>query len=440
MSFLSLEFTLFFILVFGLYWFVLKETKKRKWLLLVSSLFFIFTYSPALAFMIFISAAINIPALKLVRMNSAGRDQWLILSLLCNFILVVASGFFTQNKPELLAIVGLSFYYFKVHSLFFDVFNEHVEEDIGWKDYFSYLSFFPTVLSGPVMNYSSMTENSGWSMEQISFEKASSALLLFLRGMAKKILVSTLLYEGIANFLNRSGPSGGADMFVLFMLNFFYITADLSAYTDMARGLAGLLGFEINPNFNFSYAAKDIGDFWKRHHMSVSNWFRQYVFFPFWVGLSPLISSFAAGAVALLITFLSSGLWHSFSKVGLIFALLHFLAFSILLRSKENLVYKTLNFFLMWIVVLVTFWGLTFPMDVIAGAFKSFSLSMEKDFLLQMMGVIILFLAFDWLHHWIEKNQEKIIHPALYLAHSILLILCLIFWDSKSVQFLYFNF
>lgn len=442
MSFLSLEFILFVILVAGGYWFVFTKEVSRKRLLVFSSLLFISTHSYILTLILILGSLINILLLKKIMAITSKRTEWLSLALVLNFLIIAFSGIFVLKTPYSLSAVGLSFYYFKVHSLFFDAFNDYIESPVTVLDYLSFLSFFPLVLSGPLSSYQMLSDNPAWKSRKTILNEVLYAVLLFIRGMTKKILISTFLYNQIANILNRSTQLGGGDIFLIFILNFFYITSDLSAYTDMARALTRLFGFDVPMNFKFSYLARDIGDFWKRHHITVSNWFRQYLFFPLWLGGGALTSSALAGTLALFFTFLASGLWHSFSIAGLIFTSFHFLAFILLLKSRETSFHKLLNYIVMWTVVLITFWGLAFPWQSLITAFNSatlFSGAFEVKTCIQILLVVGFFIALDWINLWTEKKQDTS-PPLFFLLHSCFLILTFIFWDLKPLHFLYFNF
>jgi D-alanyl-lipoteichoic acid acyltransferase DltB (MBOAT superfamily) len=210
---------------------------------------------------------------------------------------------------RVLEVVGLSYYTFKTVSYLLDVYNESLETpEPSYFHYLAYVSFFPAVMAGPIHRAEPFLQalRAPFALNRT---QVGVAFFLFLTGVFKKLVIADFLG---ANYVNRIFDNPGMYTgFENLMGSFLFgiqLFADFSAYTDMALGVALLLGFELGPNFNEPFKACNITDFWRRWHISLSTWFNEYVYTPLafrWRRLKRW------GAVlAVVVTFVLSGLWH----------------------------------------------------------------------------------------------------------------------------------
>ncbi len=217
--------------------------------------------------------------------------------------------------------LGLSYVTFQVMAYLLEVYKKRMDSDRDLLRFSFYLLLFPKIPVGPIVRYSSVKEQI--DVLHTSPADAADGLRRFIRGLAKKVLIADTLGRVVDPIFRLSSPviSPGIAWLVLlaYSLQLFF---DFSGYSDMAIGLGRMMGLKFMENFNFPYIAKSIGDFWRRWHISLSNWFRDFVFYPLerrrlkWIG-QPLNT---------LVVFLLVGLWHGLGLTFIIWGLIHGLA------------------------------------------------------------------------------------------------------------------
>ena len=321
MLFQSLEFLKFFTLLFAVYW-LLRERRAQNWLLLAASLGFYGWVTPWWVILILTTCVVDFTAARLLTSRPHQRKRWLVLSLVTNFAILCTYKYFdffstsvTQAfqqfgytaHPFLLKVAlpaGISFYTFQSASYVVDVYRRQMEVRRSLSEYILFVSFFPHLVAGPI-------QRAHFLLSQIELPRvfdariARNALLLIIWGFFKKLVIAdnaALVVGKIFTLDDPSFPVLWAGVFAFGV----QIYADFSAYTDIARGISRLLGFELCKNFDHPYLADSPSDFWRRWHISLSNWFRDYVYIP----LGGSRCSFALQCRNLLLTFLLSGLWH----------------------------------------------------------------------------------------------------------------------------------
>tara|TARA_B100000029_G_C17561766_1_gene953648 strand:- start:252 stop:1718 length:1467 start_codon:yes stop_codon:yes gene_type:complete len=336
MLFNELAFLLFFPVVVGLH-FLLPH--KHRWaLLLVASYFFYMWWEPAYAVLIFSSTVVDYVAGLRMAAKADRRDRrtWLWLSLVVNLGLLFAFKYFNffsrslgsvfqwfeqpYSVPDLdvLLPVGISFYTFQTLSYTIDVYRGRLEPEAHFGRFALYVSFFPQLVAGPI-------ERAGNLLPQFRVEQSlepdnvRQGAFLMLLGMFKKVVVAdqlaTIVTPVYANPELYSGP-----ILVFATLCFaFQIYCDFSGYSDIAIGAARVLGYRIMVNFHRPYAARDIGEFWGRWHISLSTWFRDYVYLP--LGGNRVKRS--RWITNIMIVFLVSGMWHGANWTFLVWGGLH---------------------------------------------------------------------------------------------------------------------
>lgn len=247
--------------------------------------------------------------------SGKGRKRWLALSLTVNLAMlgyfkyrdfflenVMALGLgFSEPTLRLVLPVGISFYTFQTLSYTIDVYRGRLEPHRDLLDYAVYVSFFPQLVAGPI-------ERAGRLLPQVSNDRrfdavaAREGILLMVWGFFKKLVVADNVSITADRIFSLNDPSW--PLLWVGVLGFgVQIFADFSAYTDIARGTARLLGFELAENFRHPYLSRSPSEFWRRWHITLSTWFRDYVYIP-------LGGNRRRHSINLLIVFLVSGLWH----------------------------------------------------------------------------------------------------------------------------------
>ena len=344
MLFNSIDYLLFLIVISTIYF----ATESRyRWLpLLVGSYFFYMCWHPAYILLIIISTAVDYIASNRMSQPNAedsARRRWLALSLVSNLGLLFFFkyyNFFTESiasaltsfeiayrlpKSPFLLPVGISFYTFQTLSYTIDVYRRKLTHESHLGRFALYVSFFPQLVAGPIERASNLLPQFR-AEHGIDIPRITSGLRLILWGMFKKVVIA----DRLANFVNRvyedPTPHSAATLFLATYFFAFQIYCDFSGYSDIAIGSARILGINLMQNFNLPYFATSIGDFWHRWHISLSTWFRDYVYIP-------LGGNRVTGALAwarnIIIVFVVSGLWHGANWTFMIWGALHGIYFLI---------------------------------------------------------------------------------------------------------------
>ena len=321
----SLDFIVFFVAVLAVYW-ALPFRAQNVWLLVAGYFFYGYVHPWYVILLAFTSIADFGSAWCISRFPDK-KKVFLTATLVMNFGVLATYkyfNFFAENVTallrsaglnvsdvtiQLLLPVGISFYTFQSASYVVDVYRGVVKARASLLDYLVYGSFFPQLVAGPI-------ERADHLLSQVErprhfdWETARDALLLMVWGFLKKLVVA----DNVAVVCNKIfSLNADAQSFPVLWAGVFafavQIFADFSAYTDIARGVARLLGFELAMNFNHPYLADSPSDFWRRWHISLSTWFRDYVYIPLGGSKSGLVRQ----CMAILVTFLLSGLWHGAS-------------------------------------------------------------------------------------------------------------------------------
>lgn len=320
MVFHSLSFLVFLAAVLGVYWSLPRRGQNA--FLLLASYYFYGCVHPAWLGLIALTSATDFSCARRIADQPQYRQRWLALSLLTNFsILAVFKyfNFFSSSVATLLARFGLdapplllqialpagiSFYTFQSASYVVDVYRGKLAARRSLPEYLLFVSFFPQLVAGPI-------ERAGDLLEQVERPRtfdariARSALLLLAWGYFKKLVVADNAAMVTSKVFSLDAPSFPVLWAGVFAFG-VQVYADFSAYTDIARACARLMGFELGRNFHHPYSANSPADFWRRWHISLSTWFRDYVYIP----LGGSRCSLPKLCRNLFLTFLLSGLWH----------------------------------------------------------------------------------------------------------------------------------
>lgn len=335
MLFNSFEFLLFYPIVTLIY-FLLSQRFRWLWLLAASCYFYMF-FKPIYILILAGTIVIDYYAgLQLVKLSGAKRKLMLVASLVANIgVLAVFKyyNFFVANANILFNVsgfslklpylnillpIGLSFHTFQAMSYTIEVYRGNYQPEKHFGIYALYVMFYPQLVAGPIERPQNILPQFHIK-KQFSAGLFSDGLKLMLWGLFKKVFVADRLsiYVGAAfeNYSNQSGKT-------LLLAAFFFsiqIYCDFSGYSDIARGAAKTMGYDLMINFRRPYLATNITDFWRRWHISLSTWFRDYVYFP----LGGNKVSTAKWCFNIMVVFLLSGIWHGANWTFVIWGAIH---------------------------------------------------------------------------------------------------------------------
>lgn len=353
MLFNSLDFALFLPAVFILYWLVFnKNLKAQNLLVLVASYVFYGWWDWRFLGLIAFSTAIDfLVGIQLDKSeNSSTRKILLGISLLVNIGLL---GFFKYynffldnfisaftilgmpikaNSLHLILPVGISFYTFQTMSYSIDIYRKKLKATKDWIAFSAFVSFFPQLVAGPIERASNLLPQF-FKRRKFNYFHAKDGLRQILWGLFKKIVIADNCAEFANTIFSNSENYQGSILFLGALFFAFQIYGDFSGYSDIAIGTSRLFGFGLMKNFAFPYFSRDIAEFWRRWHISLSTWFRDYVYIP--LGGSQCSKSKQIRNV--LVIFLLSGFWHGANWTFIVWGALNALYFiPLLLRNKNR--------------------------------------------------------------------------------------------------------
>jgi len=336
MLFTELRFLPFFLLVLAIHW-GLRGSRSRKGWLLICSYVFYGAWDWRFLSLILLSTLVDyLVALRLAREK---RRAWLLLSLVVNLGMLAVFkylGFFLESAYELLTAlgiearptslqlvlpVGISFYTFQTLSYTIDVYRGRLQPRKELLDIALFVAFFPQLVAGPIVRASEFLPQLD-TPRRFADVDVRAALVLFLVGLFKKSCVSDNLAPLVDTYFATPERYDNLSAWTATIAYAAQIYCDFSGYTDMAIACAALLGYHLGQNFDFPYFAGDITSFWRRWHMSLSSWLRDYLYIPLGGNRGPRWAT----QRNLMLTMLLGGLWHGAAWTFVIWGGLHGLA------------------------------------------------------------------------------------------------------------------
>lgn len=476
MFFNSFNYFLFLSVLFLLYWFLLKaNVKKQNLLLLFASYYFYSCWDFRFLFLLIFSTFLDYyTGIKIAEVQQKSSKRfWLCISIIINvgFLAIFKYyDFFIQSFAEALSgvgvhtnfvalnvilPVGISFYTFHGISYILDLYNEKIVPERNLISYSLFVSFFPLLVAGPIERATHLLPQI--TKERIfSYSQAMNGMRQIVWGLFKKVVVA----DNCAQYVDAVFPSyteaSPQQLITAVVLFSFQIYGDFSGYSDIALGSAKLFGFDLLRNFNFPYFSRDIAEFWRRWHISLSSWFRDYVYIP----LGGSKKGIRYGIRNTIIIFIVSGFWHGANWTFVFWGLLNALYFMPLLlsgRNRRNLEIVSVNhalptvkelFQILLTFSLTSFAWIFFRSASIADAFGFIeAIFQTQEELPQLTSTysfvgIILMLLFEW------QNRRSVI-PFLSIQNrsirlgSYALVTMLIFFMGAFVNqrsFIYFQF
>jgi alginate O-acetyltransferase complex protein AlgI len=352
MLFNSIDFAIFLPVVFLLYWFVFnKNLNLQNFLLVVASYFFYGWWDwRFLSLLLFSSLVDYLVGIGLLHQKDSLRRKFLLAtSILVNLSFLgffKYYNFFLENfitaftllgirfeatSLNIILPVGISFYTFQTLSYSIDVYRGKIEPTKDFIAFSAFVSFFPQLVAGPIERATHLLPQF-FKNRVFSYPKAVDGMRQILWGMFKKIVIADNCAE-LANLIfNNSSDYTGSTLALGALFFTFQIYGDFSGYSDIALGTSRLFGFELMQNFNFPYFSRDIAEFWRRWHISLSTWFKDYLYIPLGGNQGGVFMQIRNT----FLTFLISGFWHGANWTFIAWGALNACYFLPLLLARKN--------------------------------------------------------------------------------------------------------
>ncbi len=481
MLFNSIDFAIFLPLVFLLYWFVInKNLKYQNLLLVISSYIFYGWWDYRFLSLIFFSTIVDYFVGRKLQNeeNQLKRKLLLYCSIIVNlgflgvfkyynfFIenFIDAFSFFGQeihgNSLNIILPVGISFYTFQTLSYTIDVYKRKLNPTTDFISFSAFVSFFPQLVAGPIERAVNLLPQF-YKKRTFHYNNAVDGMRQILWGLFKKIVIADNCAEYANLIFNNSTDYSGSTLVLGAIFFTFQIYCDFSGYSDIAIGTSKLFGFNLKQNFAFPYFSRDIAEFWRRWHISLSTWFRDYLYIPF---------GGSRGSVGMkirniFIIFIVSGFWHGANWTFIFWGALNAIYFLPLLLTQNNRNHmdivakgKLLPSFKEFSLIAITF-SLTifawifFRADNINHAFNYIDTIFSKSLFtksvlfsdiksIKVMGLIIILIIVEWMgrtHKYALGNIAYFHKYLRWLIYLFILILLFVFQGSKQ-EFIYFQF
>ncbi len=478
MLFNSLDFAIFLPIVFILYWFVVnKNLKHQNILIAVASYVFYgwwdWRFLALILFSTLVDYVIGVSLGKEQNLNKRKILLWISLLVnlgflgffkYYNFFLDNFKSAFTffgseinANSLNIILPVGISFYTFQTLSYTIDVYKKRLEPTKDFISFAAFVSFFPQLVAGPIERATNLLPQI-LSKRKFDYGEAVSGLRQILWGLFKKVVIADNCATYANLIFNNSADYSGSTLVLGAVFFTFQIYGDFSGYSDIAIGTSRLFGFKLMQNFAFPYFSRDIAEFWRRWHISLSTWFRDYLYIPLggsqggtWMKVRNTF-----------IIFIVSGFWHGANWTFIAWGALnafYFLPLLLTKRNRQNLEVvaedshfpSIKEFFNMAITFgLTLFAWIFFRAENIAHAFEylrnifTSSLFSKPEILpLMVLLLVTLFVCLEWVGRRekfaIEKIGFKLVRPVRWSFYLFIAVLIFLFKGSEQ-KFIYFQF
>lgn len=463
MVFTSITFLYYFLPIVLLIYFITPYKYKNGVLLLSSLIFYFYGEPKYILLMIF---EVLLAYFSMLIVSKSNNKLLYILTIIIHILLLCIFkylNFFTSNINSIFNInlplsniilpIGISFYTFQIISYEIDVYKKRVNVQKNLLKLATYIFMFPQLIAGPIVRYSDIEHE--LDKRKHSFDNFSYGVERFMIGLFKKVLIANTLGE-LSNILITSTDISILLYWIFAVSYMLQIYFDFSGYSDIAIGIGRIFGFHFLENFNYPYMATSITDFWHRWHISLSSWFRDYIYIPLGgnrKGVKKQIRN-------ILIVWLLTGLWHganyTFIVWGLLFGIMLIIEKFILSKYLKNTPYIIKRIYTLFIVLIsfVIFRAdnINEAFNIIKGLFgfntKVFSNSftiyyLKSYFIILLLGIILSTPLLSNIITRLRKNNvvNKIINlfePLLIILILVLVTACLI--DNSYNPFLYFRF
>ncbi|MDC1226592.1 MBOAT family protein [Algibacter sp.] len=483
MLFNSLEFFIFLSVVFILYWFVFKKhLKAQNILLLVASYVFYGIWDWRFLSLILLSTVVDYFVGIKIDSNTDKRlrKRWLWVSVLFNVGLLgffKYYNFFVDSWIDMFSImgynmtstwtlkvilpVGISFYTFQTMSYSFDIYYKKLKPTTNFLSFAAFVSFFPQLVAGPIERASNLLHQIT-NKRTFDYNQSVSGLKLIFWGLFKKIVVADALAPIVDDIFANYSTYPASTLILGVTLFSFQVYGDFSGYSDIAIGTAKLFGIELMSNFKFPNFSRNVAEYWQRWHVSLSTWFRHYIYIP----LGGSRGSKLKSVRNICIIFLVSGFWHGANWTFIFWGAFHALVFIPVFLMGRNTIYKdsvvgehtlfptfTEIGQVLLTFAIVTFSRIFFRSESITDAFgfiKQILYNFSYETYQHPMGyrmidfyvLVALFVFYEYLIRKDERSPFKFKSKVVrFLIYVIIVLGMLLFYDdSIDRSFIYFQF
>ena len=467
----SFNFLVFFPLIFLLYYIIPARCQRgRNVFLLAVSYLLYFNWKPVYALILLGVTLVTYYGARLIEKNER-KKQIMVLGAVLSLLPLLFFKYFNFINEQVYVVlsalglrydlhglnwaipIGISYFTFQALGYLFDVYYKKIEAEKDFLTYALFISFFPSILSGPINKASLVIPQLKNMRPYFNYGKAVGGLKMLLWGMFMKVVVAdrVALYVDtiLPNYMNYTGVT-------CFAASLFYtiqIYADLAGYSLMAIGVGKVLGFELTENFRRPYFAVSVTDFWHRWHISLCTWLKDYVYIPMGGSRCSKLRNYWN----IFMTFLVSGVWHGANWTFIVWGMCH--GITQIIEKAIGQQKCEYGWFGKSIKIIITFLLVNFSMifvrmpslgdacGVIAHIFDvhqsmALEITSKHIFVLMMMGTILLFIK-DWTDEFapnklrLFENKNHIVRWGSYLSVIILILLTGVF---DAGQFIYANF
>lgn len=473
MLFNSIDFAVFLPIVFFLYWFITnKNLKLQNYLIVCASYLFYGWWDWRFLSLIFFSTILDfVIGLNVSKQKNPTRRKLLLWTSIIvnlgilgffkyyNFFIeqfVTAFSFFGReinaNSLDIILPVGISFYTFQTLSYTIDVYKNKLKPAHSFIEFAAFVAFFPQLVAGPIERATHLLPQF-YKARKFTFENGFAGMKLIIYGLFKKIVIADSLAPAVNDIFAHYNEYSAGTLIVGAICFSFQIYGDFSGYSDIAIGTSKFFGFDLMTNFRFPYFSRSISEFWRKWHISLSTWFRDYLYIPLggsrggkWIGIRNV-----------LIIFLVSGFWHgaswTFITWGAIHACLFVPSFIIGTNRKYTddvkLERNLLDVAKVGVQIATTFilvtlaWvffraeNMSHAFDYLSMIFTDFNFTDEILYKKLIISYILPFVIIDFL----VMSQIKLPRKLLWLIILVgIEIICIHALESSSQEFIYFDF
>lgn len=462
MLFNSLQFLIFFLVV-TLAYYRLPDQKSRNWLLLLASCYFYMSFVPKYILILGGTIVIDYFAgMQIARSTGRARRNWMLLSLIANIGILVFFKYFNfifgQFEPlfqlafpekhmpvlDILLPIGLSFHTFQAMSYIIEVYRGNQPPERNFITYALYVMFYPQLVAGPIERPQNVLPQLH-VYHAYNWNNVKEGLSRMIWGMFKKVVIADRLALAVDQAFNHTDSQSSAQLLLAAIFYSFQIYCDFSGYSDIGIGAARVMGIRLMDNFNEPYSANNIQQFWSRWHISLSTWFRDYVYIP--LGGNRLGET--RRKLNVMAVFLLSGLWHGANWTFVFWGGLHGMLTSFFPGSNRSELHPfwrkyffvCINFLLvtiLWIIFRAP--GLSEAGEYIAGIFSGragsgrFGLNTPEVLLSVGLIALMLYRERKFSGHFISSDR-------LFGLYAVVMIaVCYLLGVFNENQFIYFQF
>lgn len=476
MLFDSVSYALFLPIVFILYWFVFRKLRGQNAMLLVASLFFYSCWDWRFLFLLVFSILINYWAGLRIDESEKRRKFYMVLAVVVNLTVLgffKYFNFFIDSFNDLLNTlgihhglkplyiilpVGISFYTFHGLSYVLDIYNKKIQPTRNIVDYSLFVSYFPLLVAGPIERASHLLPQLK-KPRVFNYRQVADGLKQILWGLFKKVAIADLCGQYADMIFNNSAEYSASTLFMGGVYFTFQIYCDFSGYSDIALGTSRLFGIELLKNFNYPYFSRNIAEFWRRWHISLSSWFRDYLYIP--LGGSRGGTSMRIRNT--FIIFVVSGFWHGANWTFILWGALNalFMMPSMIMRTNRKMLdtvaqgrlfptVKEVGQMVVTFLLCVFAWmvfraeNITHAYHYITGIFDRGFFSMPQVYSKDPVLLFVFLIIVEWFarekNHGLENFGSKWPRACRWIFYYLIIILIFAYKQVGPQQFIYFQF